>query len=134
GTGGTVLLRVAWAARCSSVERTREAGISTDTGSDRCSDGPYALPLSGPAAPAAARAGCGACTWATSATTTATTPVMMRRTPASPAARARRGGVGGGAPPSCGQDMTTRNPAIRGHGPPPNAVAPSRLPWAVLLA
>src|SRR5215475_10505365 len=131
---GTLIVPLALAPRCSSLECTPMAGISTDTGGDRCSDGPYALPLSGPTAPAAARAGCGACTWAASATTTATAPAMMRRTPASPAARARMGGAGGGAHASCGQDITTRNPAIRGHCPPPNAVAPSRLPWGVLLA
>src|SRR6266480_3547716 len=92
---GTLIDPLELAPRCSSLECTPMAGILTDTGSERRSDGPWALPLSGPTAPAAARAGCGACTWVPSATPTATAPATMRRTPTSPAARARRD-VGGG--------------------------------------
>ena len=62
--------------------------------------------------------GCGACTWEATATPTAAVPAMMSSTPAIPATRARRPAVvaGGGAYPACGQETTTRNPAIRRHG------------------
>src|SRR5580704_2402489 len=80
--------------RCSSFESTPMAGISTDTGSERGSDGPRA---DDPIAPATDCDGCGACTWA--ATPTAAIPIAMSTTPAIPATRARRlrTGVGGGA-------------------------------------
>src|SRR5580704_14935528 len=82
--------------RCSSFESTPMAGISTDTGSERGSDGPRA---DDPIAPATDCDGCGACTWAATATPRAAIPVAMSRTPAIPATRARRlcTGVGGGA-------------------------------------
>src|SRR5216684_2937215 len=51
--------------RCSSRESTAIDGMSTDTGSERESDGPRAA---GPMTPATDDAGCGACTWAPSAT------------------------------------------------------------------
>ena len=102
------------------------AGISTDTGSERGSDGPGARPATGPVAPAAARDGRGACCWAPTATPTAAAPATMSRTPATPATRARRlpDAPGREAYPLCGQDMTTRSPAIRRHSASPNAVVP----------
>src|SRR5215468_10890886 len=65
----------------------------------------------------------------------AAAPAMMRMTPASPAARARRltSLLGGGAYPACGQDMTTRNPAMRRQSLAPDMVT-SLLPRGVVLA
>src|ERR1039457_3037100 len=71
-------------------EFTPMAGILTDTGTERCNDGPWALPADSPIAPDAARDGCGACSWALTATPAAAPPPMMRRTPTTPATRARR--------------------------------------------
>src|SRR5215472_577284 len=110
--------------RCSSLACTPMAGMSTATGNERRSDGPWPLP--GPVAPAADAGGCGACIWAAIATPMTRAPPMIRRAPASPAARARRltGMLGGGAHPVCGQDMTTRNPAMRRHSISPTAANP----------
>src|ERR1700730_11466075 len=74
--------------RCSSFEFTPMAGISTDTGSERRSEGPRAWPADDPIAPAAARGGCGACSRALGAT--AAPPSRMNRTPPTPGTRARR--------------------------------------------
>jgi hypothetical protein len=81
--------------------------------------------------PAAAGEGCGACAWEVAATPTLAIPAVIRRTPATPASRAPgwRGTVGGRAYPFCGQEHTTRNPAIRRHSISPNrAVPPSARP------
>src|SRR5207244_6598177 len=133
---GTWIVPSELSPRCSSFESTPMAGISTDTGSERGSDGPRA---DDPIAPAADEDGCGACTWALTATPTAAVPAMMSSAPATPATRARRlrgaGVVGGGAYPLCGQETTTRNPAIRRHPASRNVVVPSSaLPQGVLLA
>src|SRR5450631_3133530 len=123
---GTWMMPSALTPRCSSSEFTSMAGMSTDTGRERGSDGPRALPPPGPVAPAAARAGCCACAWALITKPTAATPPMTRRTPTIPATRARRlpGLLGGGREPFCGQETTTRNPAMRRHPASPNAVVP----------
>src|SRR5258708_35891067 len=109
--------------RRSSFEFTPMAGIATDTGTERGNDGPRSLPADGPVAPAAAREGCGACSWALTATPTAAAPPTMRTTPATPATRAQRlpDVPGSGAYRLCGQDMTTRSPAMRPHPPSPHA-------------
>ena len=106
------------------------AGIRTDTGRARASDGPRPA---APVAPAADRDGCGACTWDATATPTAAVPAPMSRAPAIPASRARKlsGVLGGGAYPACGHATTTRNPAIRRHAAPGNAAV---LSSAVLLS
>src|SRR5216683_5573841 len=90
--------------RCSRFECTPMAGISTDTGGERRSHGPWADESM---VPAAVRDGCGACTWALTATPTAAAPIMRRRTPAIPATRARSpaGLLGSGAYRLSGQDM-----------------------------
>src|ERR1700731_4065498 len=121
--GGTWIMPSALTPRSSSFELTPMAGISTDTGTERRNDGPRPC---GPVAPAAAREGCGACCWALTATPTAAPPPTMRRTPTTPAMRARRlpDVPGWEAYPLCGQDMTTRNPAIRRHSVSPNAAVP----------
>src|SRR5215471_16427748 len=128
GSDGTWIMPSAPTPRCSSLELTPMAGMSTDTGTE----------------------GCGACSWMANAAPTAVPPPTIKRTPASPATRerrrpaARRPGarpgtrapdlLGGGAYPLCGQDMTTRNPAIRRHSTSPNtAVPPSGFPRDVLL-
>src|SRR5215472_522087 len=130
---GTRIVPFGLTPRCSSFECTPIAGISTDTGSERRS-GAWAWPPNGPRKPAAVREGCGACTWAAIATPIVAAPATMRRTPATPATRARRLGLaGGGAYPACGQDMTTRNPAIRRQSRSPD-MATSLLPRGVLLA
>ena len=95
------------------------AGISTDTGTERGSDGPLA---GRPDGAAAAAEGCGACCWDRNVTPTAASPPRMSATPATPASRARRlTGRGGRAYPPSGHEATTRNPAIRGHLASPNA-------------
>ena len=93
---GTWIVPSELSPRCSSLESTPMAGISTATGIDRGSDGPRA---DDPVAPAADAEGCGACTWAATATPRAEIPAAMSRTPAIPATRARRlrTVVGGGA-------------------------------------
>src|ERR1022692_3048157 len=124
---GTWIMPSELTPRCSSFEFTPMAGILTDTGTERCNDGPWALPADSPIAPAAARDGCGACSWALTATPAAAPPPMMRRTPTTPATRARRlpDVLSGGAEAPCRQYMTTRNPAIRRH---PTSPIPSSLP------
>src|ERR1035438_887887 len=121
---GTWIVPLELTPRSSGLESTPMAGISTDTGSERGSDSRAVDPI----APAAAREGCGACTWALIATPTVAAPPMMSSTPASPATRARRllgaVGGGGGAYPLCGQETTTRNPAMRRHPASSNAVVP----------
>src|SRR5580704_18430468 len=117
-SGGTCMVPSRLTPRCRSTECTPMAGISTETGNERRSDSHHALPADGPVAPAAVWEGCGACCWAATATPTAAAPPTMRRAPATPATRVRRlaglGGLGdGGADPRSGQDMTTRNPAMR---------------------
>jgi hypothetical protein len=106
------------------------AGIRTETGRDRVSEGPRPAE---PVAPAAELDGCGACTWETITTPTAAAPAPMSRAAAIPASRARRLAdlLGGGAYPACGQVTTTRNPAIRRHAVPGNAAV---LSSAVLLS
>src|SRR5215470_7333740 len=131
---GTRIVPFALTPRCSSLEWTPMAGISTDNGSER-RNGVWAWPPNGPRMPAAVREGCGACTWAAIATPMVAAPATMRRTPAHPAARARRltSLLGGGAYPACGQDMTTRNPAMRRQSLCPDMVT-SLLPRGVPLA
>src|SRR5580704_3902249 len=103
---GTAIVPLAFLPRCSSLEVTPIAGISTDTGAERCSHGPRAR---GPSSPAADRPGCGACRRAPIATTTAMHPASRSSTPARPASRAPPGirGVTGGANRLCGHDLTT---------------------------
>ena len=55
---GTWIVPSALSPRCSSFVSTPMAGISTDTGSERGSDGPRPEPMT----PATDFAGCGACT------------------------------------------------------------------------
>jgi hypothetical protein len=88
------------------------AGMSTDTGTERCSVRPRPP---APVVPAAAAGGCGACTWAMTATAAAVSPPAMSRTASSPAIRARRltAGCAGSSGPAADQDITTRKPAIR---------------------
>ena len=126
---GTWTVPLALSPRCSSVESTPMAGICTDTGSDRASDGPRD---EAPVTPACDAAGCGACAWEPTATPTAAVPARMSMIPAIPATRARKpaGVAGGGAYPVCGQATTTRNPAIRRHGASGNVAV---LSSAVLL-
>src|SRR5579859_7575030 len=57
---GTSIVPSGLSPRRSSVESTLIAGISTETGTERASDGPRPAE---PVAPAAVPAGCGACTW-----------------------------------------------------------------------
>src|SRR5919201_4180539 len=116
----TLIVPSAFGPRRSSLESTPMAGIRTDTGSERASDGPRA---EAPVLPATDADGCGACTWLATATPTAAVPAPMSSAPAIPASRARRltGAVGGGAYPLCGQETTTWNPAIRRHGASRNA-------------
>src|SRR5437764_6507058 len=117
-SGGTRIVPSRLTPRRSSFECTPIAGISTDTGSERRS-GVWAWPPNGPRMPAAVREGCGAWIWAATATPMVAAPAMMRRTQASPATRLRRLAslLGGGAYPASGQDMTTRNPAMRRQFP-----------------
>src|SRR5208337_1123897 len=91
---GTWIVPSELSPRCSSSESTPMAGMSTDTGSERGSDGPRA---DDPITPAAECGGCGACTWAATATPRTMVPIAMSRTPAMPATRAGRfrTGVGG---------------------------------------
>jgi len=128
-TEGTWTVPSALSPRCSSVESTPMAGICTDTGSERASDGPRE---EAPVTPACDSPGCGACTWEPTVTPTAAMPTRMSMTPAIPATRARgpAGVLGGGAYPACGQATTTRNPAIRRHGACGNVAV---LSLAVLL-
>src|SRR5580692_7865580 len=109
--------------RRSSFESTPIAGMRTDTGTERASDSPWdELPVT----PASASDGCGACTWEATARPTAAVPAMISSTPAIPATRARRPAVaGGGEYPACGQETTTRKPAIRRHGASGNVAVPS---------
>src|SRR5579871_6301734 len=95
-TDGTMTVPSRLSPRCSSLVSTPMAGIRTETGMDRASDGPRPA---APVAPATERDGCGACTWEASTTPTAATPTAMSRVPARPASRDRRvtGVVGGGA-------------------------------------
>src|SRR5690349_5954774 len=135
-SGGTCMVPSGLTPRCRSTECTPMAGISMETGKECRRDSHHALPP-GPVAPAAAREGCGACCWAASAAPTAVAPPTMRRAPATPATRERRppgleGLVAGGANPPSGQDMTTRNPAMRRRAACDNAV--SFLPECVLPA
>src|SRR3954447_623445 len=127
---GTWIVPSGLSPRCSSVESTPMAGIRTETGIERASDGPRPAE---PVAPAAARVGCGAWTWDTTTMPTAAVPAAMSRAPVIPARRARRltGVDGGGAYPACGQETTTRNPAMRRHAAPGNAAV---LSSAVLLS
>ena len=92
---GTWIVPSELSPRCSSFESTPMAGISTDTGSERGSDGPRAEPMT----PATDFEGCGACTWAPTATPRTAVPAAMSRAPAIPATRARglRTAVGGAA-------------------------------------
>src|ERR1700735_2234403 len=117
---GTWIVPSALTPRCSSLELTPMAGTVTDTGSERCSDSHRPFPADGPLAPAAAREGCGAWSCSLTATPTAAAPHMMRRTPDTPATRARRlpDAAGWGTYPLCGQEMTTRSPAMRRHSHP----------------
>ena len=78
-SGGTLIVPSELTPRCSSSELTPMAGISTDTGSERRSDGPRTLPPGSPVAPAAAGDGCGACCWALTAKPTAAAPPTTRR-------------------------------------------------------
>ena len=92
---GTWIVPSELSPRCSSFESTPMAGISTDTGSERGSDGPRAESIT----PAADFEGWGACTWAPTATPRAAVPAAMSRAPVTPASRARglRAVLGGGA-------------------------------------
>ena len=113
-SGGTWIVPSWLRPRLSRLELTPIAGMSTDTGSERSSDGP------GPPPVVPADTGCGACTWAAIATPIATTPVRMNAAAANPASRARNGRRGGGATPD-GADMTTRKPYMRRHSGSANA-------------
>jgi hypothetical protein len=96
-SGGTWTVPSELSPRCSSLDCTPMAGICTDTGSERGSEGPRA---GDPMAPAADRDGCGACAWTSAATPTSAAPATTSRTPAIPATRARRlraAGTAGGA-------------------------------------
>src|SRR5260370_42537905 len=79
-SGGTWIAPSALTPRSRSPDLTPMAGISTDTGTERRSDGPRGP--EGPVAPAAARDGCGAWTWAPTATATPAAPPTRRRPPA----------------------------------------------------
>src|SRR6516225_9287768 len=116
---GTWIVPSALSPRYRSFEVTPMAGIATDTGTERCSDGPWPA---GPIAPPAAAEGCGACCWDRNVPPTAAVPPMMSRTPVTPASRARKPTcLGGRENPVSGHEATTRNPAIRGHLAPLNA-------------
>ena len=123
--------------RASSHRRaSRPAATSTDTlwiarlvhrtatGTERASDGCRDEP---PMTPASDSEGCGACTCEVTATPTVAMPAAISSTPVIPATRARRptGTGGGGAYPVCGQETTTRNPAIRRHGASGTVAVPS---------
>ena len=99
-------------------DRTPIAGMVTDTGTERRSDGPRAR--SGPIVPAAEAAGAGACCWARIAIVIVSAPPNSSATPAHPASlarpRPRVGGLGAYGL-SSGHDMTTRSPPMRGHLP-----------------
>src|SRR6516162_637255 len=125
-TEGTWTVPSALSPRRSSVESTPMAGICTDTGSERASDGPRD---EAPVTPACDASGCGACAWEPAATPTAAVPARMSKTPAIPARRPADV-AGGGAYPVCGQTTTTRNPAMRRHGASGNVAV---LSSAVLL-
>src|SRR5579859_2438300 len=117
-SGGTCMAPSGLTPRRRSADRTPMAGMSTERGIERRSDSHHALPADGPVVPAAVAEGCGACCWAATAAPTAAAPPTMRTAPAAPATRARRPpGLGdltdGGANLPSGQDMTTRNPAMR---------------------
>jgi hypothetical protein len=116
---GTWIVPSVLSPRRRSLEVTPMAGISTDTGTERGSDGPWPV---GPMPPRAAAEGCGACCWDRNVTPTATVPPRISATPATPASRARRlTGLGGRAYPPSGHEATTRNPTIRGHLESPKA-------------
>ena len=121
---GTWTVPSALSPRRSSLESTPIAGMCTDTGTERASDGPWD---ESPMTPASAGDGCGACTWEATTTPTTAVPATMSSVPAIPATRARRpvAVAGGGAYPACGQETTTRNPAIRRHGASGNVAVPS---------
>ena len=91
------------------------AGMATDTGDERRSDG--SLGAAGPTVPAAAGPGDGACCWASTATPMAAAPPSSSAAPASPDSLilARPGSGGAGANWLSGHDMTTRSPPIRGQ-------------------
>src|SRR5215469_10941863 len=140
-TDGTWTVPSGLRPRCRSRECTPMAGMSTETGTDRDSDGPRP---SDPVAPAADADGCGACTCEAIAKPTAARPPSTSAVPAKPANRARglRGAASGGPGEYgvSGQDMTTLNPPMRRHLVPPNAVLRAcfqlsrRLPNGALLA
>src|SRR5262249_43128316 len=81
-TGGTWTVPSGLRPRCRSREWTPIAGMSTETGIDRDSDGPRPP---GPVAPAADADGCGACTCAAIAKPTAARPPSTNTVPAKPA-------------------------------------------------
>src|SRR5579863_2842621 len=114
---GTCMVPSGLSPRRSSVDRTPIAGMATDTGSERRSDG--AFRIDGPTVPAAEAAGDGACRWASTATPIAAAPPTSSAVPASPASliAARPGAGGAGANWLSGHDMTTRIPPIRGQRP-----------------
>src|ERR1700683_2352035 len=82
---GTWIVPSGLTPRCSSLESTPRAGISTDTGTERGSRGPRPPGLRAPAADAE---GCGACRWDMIATRTMARPSRVGTTPATPARRA----------------------------------------------
>src|SRR5215470_2335618 len=121
---GTWTVPSALSPRRSSLEFTPIAGMRTATGTERASDGCRDEP---PMTPASDGEGCGACTCEATATPTVAMPAAMSSTPVIPATRARRPAEtgGGGAYSVCGQETTTRNPAIRRHGASGNVAVPS---------
>src|SRR5580692_12287394 len=103
---GTWMLPSGLSPRRSSGDRTPIAGMTTDTGAERRSDGSFGA--AGPTVPAAAAAGDGACCWARIATPMAAAPPRTSAVPARPASLilARPGSDGGGANWLSGHDMT----------------------------
>src|SRR5437763_12950476 len=84
---GTLTVPSGLSPRCSSLEFTPMAGIRTETGRDRVSEGTRAA---APMAPAADLDGCGACTWENTTTPTTAAPAPLSTAPAIHASRDRR--------------------------------------------
>src|ERR1700722_1528557 len=128
---GTAIVPSGLTPRCSSAVRTPMAGIATDTGSDRGSDGLRFWP-DGPVAPAAARDAWGACPWAVTTTPTTAAPATMRSTPATPGTQAPgRPGPGGETALRPGHDHAEASyPALLAT---PDTVASLRLPQDGLI-
>ena len=116
---GTCIDPSAFTPRRRSLELTPIAGISTDTGSERASDGPRPA---GPRTPALARDGWGACCWALTAKPTAASPVARRSDTGHP------GQAGPEADPRPGAVRCTHPGARRRRHETPLYVASAHLP------